>query len=105
MVAQPHQGEVWWAETEDKRRPVLVCTRSEIIHALTTIVVAPVTRIVRGIPTEVLLGADEGLPTDCAANFDNLQAVRRASLTERLGALDLQRLHELCGALRAMSNC
>jgi mRNA interferase MazF len=105
VVARPRLREFWWAKTEEKRRPVLVCTRSDVIHALTTIVVAPVTRTVRGIPTEVGLGADEGPPEECVANFDNLQAIRRALLTDRLGELDRKRRHELCGALRAMSNC
>ena len=84
MVATPAQGEIWWAETEDKRRPVLVVTRSEAVPG---IVVAPVTRTVRHIPTEVHLGADEGLAVECVASFDNLQRVRRAALVARIGSL------------------
>jgi hypothetical protein len=68
---------VWWAEAQDKRRPVLVVTRDEAIPVLTWILIAPVTRTVRAIPTEVLLGPDEGLAVDCAAAFDNLQPIRR----------------------------
>ena len=56
MVNVPSQGEIWWAETEEKRRPVLVVTRSEAVPVLTGIVVAPVTRTVRDIPTEIRLG-------------------------------------------------
>ena len=55
------QGDIWWAEAEDKRRPVLVVTRSDAVPVLTWIVVAPVTRTVRDIPTEVRLGAPHGL--------------------------------------------
>ena len=101
----PLQGDVWWAEAEDKRRPVLVCTRSEAISVLTTIVVAPVTRTIRGIPSEVPLGAAEGMAIECVASFDNLQAIPRRSLTSRLGALDGARRNEICGALSAMSDC
>jgi mRNA interferase MazF len=104
-VNVPAQGEVWWAEAEDKRRPVLVCTRSEAIPVLDAIVVAPVTRTVRGIPTEVSIGSEEGLDDECAASFDNLQTIPRSSLTARLGALDALRHHELGHALRAMSDC
>lgn len=50
-MTAPRQGEVWWAEAEDKRRPVLVVTRSEAIPVLSWLVVAPVTRSVRAIPT------------------------------------------------------
>jgi mRNA interferase MazF len=99
------QGEVWWAEAEDKRRPVLVVTRSEAIPVLTWIVAAPVTRTVRAIPTEVPLGPDEGLPQHCAATLDNLQPIRRTFLTERVGALDALRRQELCAALRALADC
>ena len=99
------QGEIWWAEAEDKRRPVLVVTRSEAVPVLTWIVVAPVTRTVRGIPTEVPLGSEEGLPAECAASFDNLQPIRRSFLTERAGALDPSRRRELCVALRALADC
>jgi mRNA interferase MazF len=104
-VSQPRQGEVWWAEAEDKRRPVLVVTRNEAISVLSRFIVAPVTRTVRAIPTEVALGAEEGLPVDCAASFDNLQPVNRHSLTERIGALSTARRHDLCAALDALADC
>jgi mRNA interferase MazF len=104
VVSAPRQGEIWWAETGEMRRPVLVVTRSEAIGVLSAIVVAPVTRTVRNIPTEVRLGLEEGLAVDCAATFDNLQRVRRAALTERAGELG-QRNGELCLALRALADC
>lgn len=104
-MSSPAQGEVWWAEAEDKRRPVLVCTRSEAIPVLRAVVVAPVTRTVRGIPSELALGIEEGLAMECAASFDSLQTIPRAALTQRLGAISPIRRLELCGALRAMSDC
>lgn len=103
-MSVPRQGEIWWAETEEKRRPVLVVTRSEAVAVLNGIVVAPVTRTVRKIPTEIRLGRDQGLPVDCAASFDNLQRVRRSSLTERLGDLGM-RSGEICSALRVLADC
>ncbi len=105
MVAVPAQGDVWWAEAEDKRRPVLVVTRSEAVPVLTWVVVAPVTSTVRGIPTEVPLGSEEGLPRDCVAAFDNVQPLRRAFLTERLGQLAEGRRVEICRALSALADC
>ena len=101
----PAQGEVWWAEARDKRRPVLIVTRDEGIPVLTWIVVAPVTRTVRDIPTEVALGPQEGLPEQCAASFDNLQPIRRSFLTERVGRLGAARHSELCRALSALADC
>ncbi len=104
MVALPAQGEIWWAEAEDKRRPVLVVTRTDAIAVLTAIVVAPVTRTVRNIPTEVRLGEGEGLDVECVASFDNLQRVRRSALVERVGTLG-PRFPEICTSLRALADC
>jgi len=101
----PRQGEVWWAQAEDRRRPVLVVTRTDAVAVLRRVVVAPVTRTVRGIPTEIQLGPAEGLAVPCAASFDNVQPVSRALLTERVGALDATRRAELCRALAALADC
>jgi mRNA interferase MazF len=103
-VSIPRQGEIWWAEVEDMRRPVLVVTRSEAVGVLTGIIVAPVTRTVRDIPTEISLGSDEGMSVECAASFDNLQRVRRGVLTQKAGDLGLRR-DEVCVALRALADC
>lgn len=100
-----NQGEIWWAEAEDKRRPVLVITRSDAIPVLTWLVVAPVTRTVRRIPTEIPLGQVHGLPAPCAASFDNLQPIRRSFLTDRVGRLGVEQLDEICRALRALADC
>lgn len=100
----PAQGEVWWAEAHDKRRPVMVVTRSTAVPVLTWIVVAPVTRTVRSIPTEIPLGPEEGLAYDCAASFDNLQPIRRSFLIERIGTAG-RRHAEICDALAALADC
>ena len=99
----PAHGEIWWAEAEDKRRPVLVVTRSEAVPVLTWITVAPVTRTMRDIP-KVPVGRDQGLPVASAASFDNLQPMRRAFLTQRVGALAHPRA-EICRALSALADC
>lgn len=100
----PSQGDIWWAEAEDKRRPVLVVTRSEAIPVLTWIVVAPITRTVRGIPTEVELGKEYGLGVDSAASFDNIQPIRKTFLTELVGSLPLAR-QSICRTLGALADC
>lgn len=101
----PTQGEIWWAEAEDKRRPVLVVTRSDAVPVLTWIIVAPVTRTIRQIPTEVRLGPGHGLPDECVASFDNLQPIRRSLLTQRVGELQLGERDEICRALRTLADC
>lgn len=104
-MSAPAQGEVWWAETEEKRRPVMVVTRTEAVQVLSSIIVAPVTSTVRGIPTEVPLGPGEGLRDSCAASFDNLRPLRRSLLIERVGRLGPARRGELCRALAALADC
>lgn len=101
----PVQGEIWWAEAEDKRRPVLVVTRTEAVQVLTWVLVAPVTRTFRGIPTEIPLGQAQGLSDDCVATLDNLQPIRRSFLTERTGALGPSGRIEICRALSALADC
>ena len=104
-MSDPAQGDVWWVESEGDRRPVLVVTRSEALAVLNAVVVAPLTRTVRGIPSELPLGPDEGLPVACAASFDNLRRAAKSSLTVRIGRLGPERRHELRAALCAMSDC
>lgn len=103
-MVTPHQGDVWWAEAEDKRRPVLVVTRSDAIGVLSTIVVAPVTRRIRGIPTEIRLDPDDGMPEDSVATFDALQPIRRTFLTERITRIDNAH-SRICRALSAFADC
>ncbi|HKY25062.1 MAG TPA: type II toxin-antitoxin system PemK/MazF family toxin [Gaiella sp.] len=45
----PRQGEIWWSDGREKRRPVLVVTRTDVIPVLNWIIVAPLTRTIRGI--------------------------------------------------------
>ena len=98
------QGEIWWAEAEDKRRPVLVVTRSEAIPVLDWIVVAPITRTIRGIPTEIPLDQEDGLVAPCVAAFDSIQPIRKTFLTEFVGSIS-QRRTEICRAVAALTDC
>ena len=106
MVARPARGEIWWGELPDVRpRPFLVLTRDEAIAVLRRIVVAPVTRTTREIPTEVPLGSPEGLPADSVASFDNLMTVPISALVRRMGSLGMGRRDEPCEAIRAAFDC
>lgn len=104
-MSRPRQGDIWWAEADAKRRPVLVVTRDDAIPVLNRVIVAPVTRTVRHIPTEIPLGPDEGLSVDCAASFDNLQPINRHLLTERAGALTPTGREAICSTLAALADC
>jgi mRNA interferase MazF len=101
---RPRQGDIWWAEAEDKRRPVLIVSRDVAAAHLNRVVVAPVTRTVRSIPTEIALGTDEGLDVECAASFDNLGPQPVSMLTRRIGRLHDAR-SRICHALAALADC
>jgi mRNA interferase MazF len=79
-----NHGEIWWIEHPDAgRRPACILTRQAAIGVLTSVLVVPATRTVRGIPTEVPLSRADGMPDDCALSFDNVTTVPKARLTER----------------------
>jgi hypothetical protein len=61
------RGDVAWLELEQEgRRPVVVLTRDEALERLRNVMVALVTRTIRGIDTEVQLGPADGMPIECA---------------------------------------
>ena len=101
-----NRGEVWWYELPGVgRRPGCVLTRQAAIGVLNAVLIAPATRTIRGIPTEVRLGADDGMPADCALSFDNLVTIPKSLLTERITTLAPERLDELCAALDVAAGC
>jgi mRNA interferase MazF len=105
-VSEPQRGEVWWAEVaEAGRRPFLVLTRTRAMRVLHSVIAAPLTRTARGIPTELSLGPEDGVPTDCAASFDNIRVIPKDLLTERVCILDPIRMLEACAALRTAVDC
>ncbi len=100
----PAQGEIWWAEAEDKRRPVLIVSRSDASQYLNRVIVAPITKTVRGLPTEIPLDESHGLRVPCAASFDNLTPQLVSLLTTRIGRIDFPR-EQICRALEAFADC
>jgi mRNA interferase MazF len=96
------RGDVYVAHLPGKagRRPVVVLTRTAAIEVRTAVTVAPVTRTVRGIASEVPLGVAHGLRTDSVANCDSIQTIERARLRRRLGQLAPADLAALDRALR-----
>ena len=103
MVAQT---EIWLMETPNhKRRPVLIVSRDEAIPALNNVVVAPITSMIRNIPTCIRVGSDEGVDHDSVATFHNLATVPKSVLTTRLGLLGAGGRRQICDAPDALANC
>jgi mRNA interferase MazF len=97
-----NRGEVRWYtfRPPDKRRPVLILTRASAISFLNGITVAPITSTVRDIPSEALLTPEEdGVPSLCAVNLDNLQTVQKHQLGLLITTLASWRMAEVEQAL------
>jgi mRNA interferase MazF len=81
-----------------------VLTRAEAIPVLRRVLVAPITRKIRGIPTEVKLDEADGMD-ECAISFDNIRPVSQKLLGEPIASLAGKRMHEVCAALAIATGC
>jgi mRNA interferase MazF len=100
------RSEVWWVEHPDAgRRPFLVLTRQAAIPVLNAVLAAPATRTIRRIPTEVVIGAADGMPEECALSLDNLTLVPKELFRSRISRLSVERMSEVCRALALASGC
>jgi len=87
------RGEVWFATTPGGDRPVLVLTRNPAAHRAGAVVVAALTRTRRGIVSELeLTAAHDGVPTECAVNFDNIPTLPREAFRRLVSALSPARM-------------
>ena len=103
MVAR---GEVWWYEHPAAgRRPFLILTRDAAIPVLNQVLAVPATRTIRGIPTEVPLDQDDGMPTACVLTLDNVTVIRPELCTDRISVLGPARMAEVCEALGIATAC
>lgn len=103
----PRNGEVWWCESPElSRRPVVVLSRDDVIGSMRRILVAPCSRRVRGLATEVLLEPGEDPVHEvCCVQLDGALSVSVAELTGRLGTLSPERSRSVCAALEAAVDC
>jgi mRNA interferase MazF len=89
----------------DKRRPVLILTRQEVIPLLSSVMVAPITSTVRGAPSEVVIGVDEGLKATSAINLDHVQTVEQSRLGHHVGSVGSEIMARVCEALAIATGC
>lgn len=99
MTRPTEHGEIWWART-DKRRRVVVASRSDVRGQRAQTTVATITSTVRGIPSEVALDHRDGFERSCAINCDTLLTIEKTMLERRFGALSAPRVAEFDEALR-----
>ena len=101
------QGEIWRChfDAPNTRRPVVVLTRDAALRFLRTATVAEVTSTIRGAPSEVRVGPDEGLKRVSVVTLDNVQTVDQRRLRGYVGQLDAEKLGQVCRALAIATGC
>ena len=107
MASGVNRGEIrlFVLKPPDKRRPVLVLTRPDAIPWLRTVMVAPITPAIRGAPSEVAVGVDEGLKGDSVVNLDHVQTVPKRQLRHLVGSLGQEKMSAVCKALSIAAGC
>ena len=95
------RGEIRWYtfRAPDKRRPVLILARGEILDQIGEVIVVPVTRTVRGLRTEVLLTTKDHMPVACALNFDHVSLAQVGRIGATIATLEPERWDEVRAAL------
>lgn len=99
------RGEIWFAATPGGDRPVLVLTRDPVAARIGSVVVAALTRTVRGVVSELPLTPADGVPTACVVNFDNIHTIPRTTFRRRVTTLSPKRMARACRALEAATGC
>jgi mRNA interferase MazF len=96
------RGEIWWAELAGDAgfRPVAIVSRAAGMDRRHNVIVAEVTRVIRGLPCEVPLSQVDGMPTESVVNTDNLHTIPKDSLRVRITGLSAEKLFALAQALR-----
>lgn len=101
-MPEPLQGEIWWADLPQPagRRPVLILTRSDAIPQLSNITIAPLTRTIRDIDSEVILSPAHGVPSLCAISLENILTIQKRTLDKRVLRLDNDSMTAVFSAIR-----
>ena len=73
--------------------------------ALTGMTVAAVTSTLRGAPTEVEVGVEEGLKTTSCVNLCNVFTVRQSELARFVGTVGPAKMRAICHALAIACDC
>ena len=91
------RGEIRWYKftIPDKKRPVVLLTRTSALEFLGEVTIAPISTTIRDIPTEVLLTEDDGMPRNCTINLDHMQTVSKSKIGSLITSLSKTKLSEI----------
>ena len=100
------RGEVRRAQHSDwPRRPALVLTRDEAIDRLNESLRRSCDQDIRGLPTGVELGVEDGMPRAYVLNADHVASLPKGDLSDLIATLGSERLAEVCRALDRATGC
>ncbi len=100
------RGEVWLAEHGEKRRPVLILTRPEVIGVRQLVTVAEITTSMRGLAVEVAFDHEAvGLERASAVNCDGILTIRQSQITRRVGIMSDAAMADVCKAISYALGC
>ena len=91
------RGEVWWADLGKPagRRPVLLLSRDIAYRVRANVTVAPVTRTVRDIPTEVVLDRQDGMSEQSVVNLDDIITIPKRLLERPITVLSQEKMSQV----------
>jgi mRNA interferase MazF len=100
-MAEVGRGQIWLFSfpRPDKKRPVLVLTRQDMIGRLHSVTVAPLTSTIRGVPSEVVVGTESGLKQPSTINLHHAATVPRAGLRTFVGSVPASTMQQVREAL------
>ena len=107
MAGRIERGEIrlYQFPAPDKARPVLILTRGSAIVYLSRVTIAPLTSAIRGVPSEVVVGPEDGVKQPSAVNLHNVVTVAKDGIGRRVAQLGDQRMREVCHALAFALGC
>jgi mRNA interferase MazF len=107
MARRVEWGDIWLYEFRkpDKRRPVVVLSRQDVIDLIDTVMIAPIRSRIYGAPSEVVVGIAEGLKHESAVTLDHVQTIEKHRLRNYLGRLAPAKMTAICRALAIATGC
>ena len=84
---------------------MLVLTRGSAIGYLSSVTVAPVTSTIRDVPSEVVIGPEDGVKHASAVNLHNIVTVQKSVIGRRVAQLREGRMRDVCRALGFALGC
>lgn len=91
------RGEIRWFKFPypNKKRPVLILTRTEIIEYINEITIVPITSTIRDIPSEVILTRLDGMTKNCAVSCDHIQTISKQKIGNLITSLNEEKMSEV----------